>query len=158
MTTAVTNMVVSNRLYYRRALADFIKKSTTLPVTVLPYMPAKGQMQSPMITVNSGPTERERATPRMYENSFAFSVRMIVLYASASEVNWLPEHAEDMLDALERELSVALLLADMQSKANKWTSVTRQGRSIFENLLEDGKQFIVESIPVVMEVGDAETE
>lgn len=158
MTTTVTNLVVSNRGYYRKALADFIEKNTRLPKIVLPYVPAKSQLQSPMVCVVSAPTQRKRATPRMLDNSFGFNIRMIVLSALESDLNWSVDLAEDLLDNVEREVQIALLLADMQKTANKWTSVKQSGRSFFETLKDGGAQYTIESIPVLMEVGDGETE
>jgi len=157
MTTQVTDLVVANRMYYRKSLADFLGKVTSTPVAVLPYMPSITKLQSPLVVVTGGPTDRKKERSKSYSNDFSFGVRNIVLYSSDNQPEWLPEHAEDMLDKLEQEISIALLLADMQSEANKWDSVVREGRSVFEMLQSQGVKWLTETIPVVMKVTDEQS-
>ena len=157
MTTQVTDLVVANRMYYRKSLADFLGKVTSTPVAVLPYMPSITKLQSPLVVVTGAPTDRKKDRSKSYSNDFSFGVRNIVLYSSDNQPEWLPEHAEDMLDKLEQEISIALLLADMQSEANKWDSVVREGRSVFEMLQSQGVKWLTETIPVVMKVTDEQS-
>lgn len=154
MTTAVEDLIVASRMTYRKKLALFIRKTTETPKEVLPFLPAVTLLQSPMISVTGAPTDRKRASSKSYENTFSFGVRNIVLYSAPNNTKWLPENAEDMLDRLEYEVSIALLLADMQSEANGWTSITREGRSSFDFVQDSGVKWLSETIPVVMEVGD----
>lgn len=154
MTTSVVDLVVSNRMTYRKKLASFIRRTTNVPKEVLPYMPALSLLQNPMISVTGGPTDRKRGRSKSYDNTFSFGVRNIVLYSSPSNEKWLPENAEDMLDKLEHEVSMALLLADMQSEANGWASISRQGNSLFDLVQDSGVKWLTETIPVVMRVDD----
>lgn len=154
MATSISDIQIADRGVYRRSLAAFIQKVTDVPKVVLPYMPAVTKLQSPMMSVTGAPTDRKRMTSKSYENSFAFGLRLITLYSKDGE-EWTPEQAEDMLDRLEREASIALLLADMQSAAQKWLSVSRQGASTFDMLKDSGAYWLTETIPVILEVDDA---
>lgn len=148
------DLLIADRGVYRKRLAGFLARVTTVPKVVLPYMPAITKLQSPMVAVTSAPTDRKRMSPVLYDNSFAFSVRLVTLYSLQSDTAWTPEMAEDMLDRLELEISRALLLADMQSEANEWMSVSRQGESQFDMLNDSGAYYLTETIPVIMEVDD----
>lgn len=150
----LNDLAIADRGVYRKKLVGFLARVTTVPKVVLPYMPANTKLQSPIVAVTSAPTDRKRMSPVLYDNSFAFSVRLVTLYSVQSDTSWTPEMAEDMLDRLELEISRALLLADMQSEANGWTSITRQGDSQFDMLNDSGAYYLTETIPVVMEVDD----
>lgn len=155
MATSISDIQISNRGVYRRSLAAFIERVTDVPKVVLPYLPAVSKLQSPMMSVTGAPTDRKRMTSKGYENSFAFGLRLITLYSKDGE-EWTPENAEDMLDRLEYEASVALLLADMQSQTQSWLSVSRQGASTFDMLKDSGAYWLTETIPVILEVDDAQ--
>lgn len=156
MTTQITNITVASRLDYRKKLASFIRGVTDVPKEVLPYMPSILKLQSPMMTVTSAPTDRVRDTSKSYTNVFGFGLRLITLYARKSDTAWTTEMAEDMLDTLEQHASIALLLADMQSRDRGWRSVSRQGASSFAMLNGEGVQWLTETIPVIMEIDDGQ--
>lgn len=151
MTDNIEDIQISNRMVHRKKLAAFIERVTDVPKVVLPYLPAITKLQSPMITVTGAPTERKRDTPKSYETSFAFGITLITLYSKEGD-SWTPEQAEDMLDTLEHELSIALLLADMQAKAQGWLSVSREGSSSFDRLKDSGAYWLTETVPVIVEV------
>lgn len=155
MSTDVTDLHIADRRVYRIKLADFLRKYVVAAKEVLPFMPAISKLQSPMISVTSAPTIRSVDTPKNYQNDFAFSVRNVVLYSRTSDVAWTTEMAENMLDLLEYQVSISLLLADMQSEAQGWESISRQGASTFEFLPQDGVSWITETIPVIMKVGES---
>lgn len=150
----LNDLAIADRGVYRKKLVGFLARVTTVPKVVLPYMPATTKLQSPIVAVTSAPTDRKRMSPVLYDNNFAFSVRLVTLYSLKSDTSWTPEMAEDMIDRLELEISRALLLADMQSEMNGWTSITRQGDSQFDMLNDSGAYYLTETIPVVMEVDD----
>ena len=80
MTTSITDILIANRMVYRKKLAAFIERVTDVPKVVLPYLPAVTKLQSPMMCVTSAPTDRLRDTPKAYQNSFEFGLRLITLY------------------------------------------------------------------------------
>lgn len=156
MTTQIQNIQIADRAKYRKALASFLGRSCHSPRIVLPYMPSALKGQSPLVVVAGGPTDRQVETPKNYDNSFGFGVRLIVLFNAPAEENWTNEMAEDMLDRLEQEVSLALLLADMQSEAQDWRHISRQGASVFDMVKDGGLMYLTETIPVIMEVDDAQ--
>lgn len=153
MTTDIVNIQVADRKVYRKLLVAFLKRSMNTPKTVLPYLPTVTKLQSPMVSVTGGPTDRQRDTPKAYNNMFGFSIHLTTWYSSSKD-NWTPENAEDMLDTLEHELAIALLLADMQSASNGWRSISRQGLSTFDILDDSGRLWLTEKVAVVMEIDD----
>lgn len=156
MTTNILNINIADRGAFRKKLAAFLKRNCATPKTVLPYVPAILKGQVPLITVTGGPSDRQVDTPKSYNNAFGFAVRLIVPYNMPGSADWSPEMAEDLLDTLEREASLALLLAQMQSEAQGWRSISRQGASVFDSVKEEGMTFLAETLPVIMEVDDGQ--
>ncbi len=150
----MADIKVVNRGNIRRELADFLKKSMSTPKQVFPYVPASFVSQAPLTCVTSAPTDRSRETPETYENKFGMSVRNYTVYSLESDTSWTPEMAEDMLDKLEWETSIALLKADQQSQHHSWRAVSRNGPSIIDLVKIGGVTYLEEIIPVMVEVDD----
>ena len=150
----MADIKVVDRGNIRRELAAFLKKSMSTPKQVFPYVPASFVSQTPLTCVTSAPTERVRETPETYGNQFGFSIRNYTVYSLESDTSWTPEMAENMLDKLELETSIALLNADQQSRSYSWHSISRNGQSIIDLVKIGGVTYLEEIIPVMVEVDD----
>lgn len=150
----MADIKVVHRGNIRRELAAFLKGSMGTPKQVFPYVPASFISQTPLVCVTSAPTDRMRETPQTYENQFGLSVRIYTVYSLESDTSWTPEMAEDMLDTLEWEASIALLQADQQSRNHSWRAVSRNGQSVIDLVKIGGVAYLEEIIPVTVEVDD----
>lgn len=150
----MANITVIDRSVVRKELALFLSTHMSTPKAIFPYLPASFKGQSPLVAVTSAPSIRTRETPQTYENKFGLTIRNVVIYTLESEPEWTTAMAEDQIDKLEWETSVALLLADQQASSHTWRSIGRQGSSSFEFPKIDGIRYIIEIIPVIVEVDD----
>lgn len=150
----MVDIKVVNRGNIRRELAAFLKGSMGTPKQVFPYVPASFVSQTPLTCVTSAPSNRIRETPETYENQFGLSIRNYTVYSLESDTSWTPEMAEDMLDKLEWETSIALLKADQQSRDHLWHAISRDGQSIIDLVKIGGVAYLEEIIPVTVEADD----
>jgi hypothetical protein len=142
-----------NRKDARHALADFLRDNMPTAKNVLPYVPSTFKGQAPLVCMASAPTERIDDTPLSYENKFGISVRLVSLYHLENDATWTPEKAEDLLDDLEHEFSVALKLAG-RATGQPWRAVSREGTSDIQALKLDGVTYLQEAIFIIVEVDD----
>lgn len=154
----MSDIKVIDRGALRHELAAFLKQSMRTPKQVFPYIPADLKSQAPLTCVTSAATIRTRETPETYENKFGLSVRNYTIYSLESNTEWTPEMAEDMLDKLEWEASIALLEADQQSAAHGWRAISRSGQSLIDLVKIGGVSYLEEVINVIVEVDDESQE
>ncbi len=154
----MADIQVASRMVHRKSLAAFLKTQMDAPKAVLPYVPADLKSQAPLTCVTSGPTTRKRDTPQSYENVFGLTIRNIAIYSLESEPDWTPEMAEDMIDTLEHQASIALLHADQQALKLGFRAISRNGTSIPDIMKVNGVSYLIEGIPVLVEVDDESQE
>jgi hypothetical protein len=150
----MADIKVIDRGVVRRDLAAFLKERMGTPKMVFPYVPADLMSQAPLTCVTSAPSERIRDTPETYENQFGLSVRNYTIYSLESQPDWTPEMAENMLDTLEWEASIALLQADQEARSHTWRAISRYGKSTMEMVKISGVLYLEEIINVIVEVDD----
>lgn len=154
----MADIKVIDRGVVRRDLALFLKERMGTPKMVFPYVPADLKSQAPLTCVTSAPSDRLRDTAETYENQFGLSVRNYTIYALESQPDWTPEMAEDMLDKLEWEASIALLQADQESRSHTWRAISRNGKSSMDLVKIGGVLYLEEIINVIAEVDDGAQE
>lgn len=153
----MTDITITSRAAHRKALASFLRERMQTPKNVLDHVPADLSGNYPATCVTGAPTGRERMEGGIQlSNRFGFGIRNITAYhIDGQESSWTPQNAEDMLDALEYELTIALLAADRQAEVQGWVSVTRNGLSVIEGPYKiGGISYLSETVPIVMEVDD----
>jgi hypothetical protein len=154
----MADIQVASRKTFRNSLALFLEKEMSTPKAVFSYVPADLKSQSPLVCVTGGPTNRKRETPQSYDNAFGLTIRNITIYSLESNTQWTPEMAEDMIDKLEWEASIALLHADQQARSMGFRSIMRNGTSVPDVVKILGVSYLIENIPVLVEVDDVPQE
>jgi len=128
------------------------------PRNVLDHVPADLQAHYPATCVTGAPTNRQQeyGGEDTLENFFGFSVRNITAYhIDMQESSWTPKQAEDMLDTLEYELTLALRAASRQVEALGFESISRNGLSVIEGPYRiGGVSYLSETVPVIVQVDD----
>lgn len=151
----MADISIASRLVIRKEFTLFLRKSMSTPKNVVDHVPANFQDQSPLVCVYGAPTRRDRESPTAYLNRFGLNIRLVTIYFMDNSPDWTPSMAEDMLDTLEYEASLALLAADQQSKNHSWASVERTGWSYPEPPVKiNGVSYLSETITVQIEVSD----
>ena len=150
----MTDIVVSSRATYRKSVAEFLSTRMSSASAVVDHVPADLQGQTPIVCITGAPTNRmQGAADGSYENKFGLSARLITLYSLEGENAWTPAMAEDMIDQLEYELSLAIRQArDVQVL---WRAISRNGTSVFEGPFKiNGIAYLSEIVPLLVEVDD----
>lgn len=97
--------------------------------------------KTPLVSVLSGGTGRERITFMGTKPTFMLSVQIWVLQEGTG---WTLTQAEDALDDIEALISE--VYADNTETAN-WSIVEYDGNSVVDEVTSDGKVYYVENIP-----------
>lgn len=140
----------TNRKDVRSAIAAGISAPGVLPATatVYGYMATGFEGLSPVVRVVSAGSMRPEFTARGTRSRFYYSVQLWVLFFEDGEPD-VQQAAEDALDDLEEALLDWLI--DNQTGA-LWTAISFADRSRTQVVLVGGSQYIMEDIPIAVDV------
>jgi hypothetical protein len=152
----MSDIEITSRKTIRMALAAFLRAQMTTPKNVLDHIPADLTAHFPATCVTGAPTDRQQEFgDGSLENKFGLGIRNITAYNIDAQPAWTPKNAEDMLDTLEYELTLALRAASQASLKEPWTSIQRNGLSIIEGPYKiGGISYLSETVPVIVQVSD----
>lgn len=141
-TTAISRRTV------REALGTQLTTALTSALAVYDYLYSKFDVESPIVRVVTAGSNRPPIHSEGIRSTFYYSLQFwVAYYEEGTEA--VQQEAEDILDALEHEF--VQWLADNQV-SELWTMVTVDGRSNVETVKTRGSYWIVEAIPIAVEV------
>lgn len=150
----------SNRETCRDELASLLTTALTgtgKPVqSVYNYRPLDVAGASPVVMVLSAGTrqrtKRGIGNTTRYHSIYLLNVLVFVMDANATD-SWTRNNVEDQLDLIEK--SIADVLADNRESSGKWNYIEHgEGGSQILPAVLGGKQYLMEPIPVLVEVID----
>ena len=130
----------------RKAIVAALRPALTVAQTVEGHK-ANIQAQWPAVFVLTAGSLRPQVTEQGIRSDFHYLAQLWVLYHK--DGMWTEGEAEDALDALEHQL--AEWMANHQV-GQLWTSLMFEGRSQVGIITEGGEPYLVEEIPIKVEV------
>ena len=139
-----------NRKAIRQAIADALGAPGVMPsaLDIYPYMKAGFDGASPVVRVVNAGSNRPESTARGHRSQFFFSVQFFVIYYEEGTPA-AQAAAEDTLDDLEHEL---ISWMDGNHNTERWTTLKWADRSRTQVVREGGHQYILEDVPIVVDV------
>lgn len=105
--------------------------------------------QSPVLTLGSAGSMRERITRQGSKPAYYITAFIFVLKGEAGNANYTIQDADDALDSCEAALGE--LIDDNQSGAS-WKRVAYEARSFVETAIIAGEAYWMEPVPLIFEV------
>jgi hypothetical protein len=136
--------MASNRKTVRKALAALITSGVTGLQKVYDYRVGDFGGQSPVATVSSSGSQRERLTFAGSKATMAFQVDVFALYSDGG--SWGEDDAEDAIDDIEA--AIADVVDANQVTAN-WRALSLEGRSQRIDVEIGGVEYVRESMIIV---------
>lgn len=141
-TTAISRRTV------REALGTQLTTALTSALAVYDFLYSKFDVESPIVRIVTAGSNRPPIHSQGIRSTFYYAVQFWVAYYEDGTPS-VQADAEDILDALEHEF-VQWLESNQVSEL--WTMVTVDGRSRVETVQTRGSYWILESIPIAVEV------
>jgi len=146
-------MTQPNRETARDALTVLLNTRlvTTDAIVQVTYNYRKGDLggQSPVVCVSSSGSMRARVDfSGDRENIIYLMVHTFVLYSDQS--SWSEDDAEDRLDAIEA--AIADVVDENSGKTTNWHWIDYGGRSERMDVTLGGHEYIVEAIPITVQM------
>lgn len=150
-------MAATNRETVRDALATLLTSALTGAgkpgQAVYGYKVGDFQGQSPVTLVMSAGSQRSELTySTEFDNMFYLVIENWVLYADTAG-SWTEANAEDRLDLLEKSIA-DVFAANYSHSSGTWDRISFDGRSQIIEVVQAGKAYLVEIIPVRVEKDD----
>lgn len=144
-------MSVISRRATRYAIADSLRPALPTAATVYPYMYSNFKNgPSPVVRLMNAGSNRPPIEEAGIRSVFYFMLQFWVVYFEDGTPA-VQEQAEETLDQLEVEF-VTWLAANQVKPADQWTMVSYDNRSTVETVKVSGFYYVVESIPLAVEV------
>lgn len=143
--------MASNRETARDALATLIGTAMVgsgKPIqAVYNYRPADFGGQSPVVTVSSSGSERQRLSAQGGRASFYVQIDWFVLYNDRA--SWTEDLAEDRLDLIESSMAEILSISQ---ETYPWFALDYVDRSVRADVVVGGVEYARESVTIRAEV------
>lgn len=118
--------MVASRKAVRHALGALLANAVTAAQAVYAYQETQLRGRSPIVSINSASSTRERFTMQGSLATFAFDVHVFVLQR-AKDGSWYDnEQAENLLDDIEQQICQAV---DENQHGEHWVSLRYAGSS-----------------------------
>lgn len=144
-------MSLMNRETVRKAIGAELATALTSALQTYSYLYSKFDVESPIVRLINDGSLRPVVDSQGIRSEFYFGLQFWVAYYE----NGTPEaqaEAEDILDALEYEFAAWLSTANQANHQPLWTTIRTDGRSRVQTVQVRGGYWIVETIPLAVEV------
>ena len=144
-------MAVINRRAIRQAIVNDLRPAMPTAAAVYPYMFSNFKDgPSPVVRLMNAGSNRPPIEEAGNRSTFYFMLQSWVIYFEDGTPE-VQEQAEDTLDQLEFEF-VTWMAANQVRPADQWTMLLYEGRSTVRTVKVSGFYYVVESIPLGVEV------
>ena len=140
----------TNRSVVRKAIANSLRPALPTARDVYSFMYSKFSGKSPIVRLMNAGANRPEITEHGVRSIFYYTLQFWVVYFEEG-TEAVQAEAEDILDQLELEW-VTWLGTNQVEPAQQWTMLGYDKRSTVETAKVSGKYYIVESIPLAVEV------
>lgn len=144
-------MSLMNRETVRKALGTELAAALTSALQTYSYLYSKFDVESPIVRLVNAGALRPLTDSQGIRSEFYFALQFWVAYYEAGTPAVQAE-AEDILDALEYEFAAWLTAANQANHQPLWTTIRTDGRSQVQTVGLRGGYWIVETIPLAVEV------
>lgn len=139
-----------NRKTVRAALktiiADALSGANLVDATaVYGYLPADFGGMSPVVTINSAGSLRQKRTRGGDESSLFFTIHIFALYADANNENWQEADAEGAIDDIEQKISDTLRANE---RHEQWSELSVIEQTITDSVEVGGVEYRREVIQI----------
>lgn len=136
--------MASNRKAVRKALAALLAAGVPELQQVYDYRVGDFEGQSPVATVSSSGSERERLTFAGSKARMYFQVDVFSLYSDGG--SWGEDDAEDAIDDIEAGIADVV---DANQATEHWRALGLEGRSQRVDVMIGGNEYVRESMVIV---------
>lgn len=140
--------VAINRKVVREALGTQLGTALTSALQVYDYLYSRFDVESPIVRIVTDGSNRPPIYSEGIRSTFYYAVQFWVAYYEDGTPQ-VQSDAEDILDTLEYEFTVWL---EANQIGTLWTMVRVDGRSRVQTVQTRGAYWIVETIPLAVEV------
>jgi hypothetical protein len=140
--------VAINRKVVREALGTQLGTALTSAVQVYDYLYSRFDVESPIVRIVTDGSNRPPIYSEGIRSTFYYALQFWVAYYEDGTPQ-VQSDAEDILDTLEYEFTVWL---EANQIGTLWTMVSVDGRSRVQTVQTRGAYWIVETIPLAVEV------
>jgi len=144
----MSSTVAISRRTVREALGTQLTTALTSALQVYDYLYSKFEVDSPIVRIITDGSNRPPIYSEGIRSTFYYALQFWVAYYEEGTPA-AQQEAEDIVDALEYEF-VQWLEANQVSTI--WTMIRVDGRSQVRTVLVRGQYWIVETIPLAVEV------
>jgi hypothetical protein len=138
-----------SRRTVREALGTALTTALTSALQVYDYLYSKFEVESPVVRIINDGSQRPPIYAEGIRSEFYFALQFWVAYYEDGTPA-AQQDAEDILDALEYQFTV--WLGANQVNQPLWTMIRTNGRSTVRTAQVRGSYWIVETIPLTVEV------
>lgn len=137
-----------SRRTVREALGTQLTTALTSALAVYDFLYSKFDVESPIVRIITDGSNRPPIYGEGIRSTFYYALQFWVAYYEEGDAT-VQQEAEDILDALEHEFVQWL---EEHQISELWTMVRVDGRSRVQTVQTRGSYWIVETIPIVVEV------
>lgn len=145
----MSSTVAISRRQVRETLGTELSTALTSALQVYDYLYSRFDVESPIVRIVNDGSLRPPVYSEGIRSEFYFALQFWVAYYE-NGTPAVQSDAEDILDALEYEFTV--WLGANQVNQPLWTMVQTDGRSRVQTVQTRGNYWIVETIPLKVEV------